>query len=856
MCRSNVLTSTSEQLHNVTTGRLQWDKISILVSKSLAHDCFRLARHQQRMQVIKNKRMNAQLAASHAADMVVHDASHPLIGDLPHAKQYGGCSQQGLAVHLSRSFIRSFHADTFFISGRQVLREWVKHRYGVFDETGFDGDLQYPLRTSQYGSHPPSNSSELQQDNSCTTFANNTSEALEDDGRNGSGHIDTPSNSTSSISAHPVKATPPQTSIMASLDADDWCDGSNHIRWMPTKQNVLCEEQSVWQVMETHPDFRRRAPSTTTEFVPVTDDAAEPWHQRQDGTDDGWTAFFAPEFEYILPSNGHRYVLVLDRTPSSRRWSLIRRALYRWIHALPSSDDGVETHLSVIVSSASDAKNLVVLGWTKVTADNRDGLVGRIPRRPLGSSPSASSSSSEHLASAIRLAHQMLNDEKEATCCGGQLIVLTGTSIRMQLDEQQDVTVHAIAFPSRRTTLVDLGVVNGLALAVDDGDDDDVETSLTQSRLAAAFLQILRYDQLDTPTQVYEETVTSANQMQSGTFTLDAPLGANVRVVAHCADEADLDTVEVVSPNGRVYDLPLVSDGMLHIRIPHTDEFGEWNYRLRFAQPVVSFSRHQVATTVEVTAQPAPTTTQIYDEAITVQAWTNVGREPVNASQTPILLYADVRRGQSPIVDAKVTALVYPPQGSDNSTVQGPFLVQLYDKGTGDPDITRADGIYSAYFTNAINQPGHYAVTVQVTDNNRKASIPVRKLNPPGMATSTDACCGSSMPYQQTVLVQPFRRIISGPSFVTLDGPGEDEDVYPPGRISDLRVERIVNATNEVELGWTAPGTDYDSGSAAFYQIRCYTDRSALNDSGSAILVHASLTPQPLPAGTWQKAMV
>lgn len=60
--------------------------------------------------------------------------------------------------------------------------------------------------------------------------------------------------------------------------------------------------------------------------------------------------------------------------------------------------------------------------------------------------------------------------------------------------------------------------------------------------------------------------------MQSGTFTLDAPLGANVRVVAHCADEADLDTVEVVSPNGRVYDLPLVSDGMLHIRIPHTDE--------------------------------------------------------------------------------------------------------------------------------------------------------------------------------------------------------------------------------------------------------------------------------------------
>lgn len=58
----------------------------------------------------------------------------------------------------------------------------------------------------------------------------------------------------------------------------------------------------------------------------------------------------------------------------------------------------------------------------------------------------------------------------------------------------------------------------------------------------------------------------------SGTFHLDAPLGDNVRVVAHVADEADLDTIQVVSPSGKVYDLPLVSDGMLHIRIAQTDE--------------------------------------------------------------------------------------------------------------------------------------------------------------------------------------------------------------------------------------------------------------------------------------------
>lgn len=108
----------------------------------------------------------------------------------------------------------------------------------------------------------------------------------------------------------------------------------------------------------------------------------------------------------------------------------------------------------------------------------------------------------------------MLADEKEATCCGGQLILLTGTRVEMDLmideDRRRDMTVHTIAFPSRQTTLIDLGtgIINGLQLAVDDDEQEEDETnrrgiqSLTQSRLAAAFLQILRYDQIDTPTQV------------------------------------------------------------------------------------------------------------------------------------------------------------------------------------------------------------------------------------------------------------------------------------------------------------------------------------------------------------------
>ena len=55
--------------------------------------------------------------SSLTADVVIHSQSHPLIHDLPHAKQFGGCGRQGLGVHLSRQFIRTFNSQDSFISG-------------------------------------------------------------------------------------------------------------------------------------------------------------------------------------------------------------------------------------------------------------------------------------------------------------------------------------------------------------------------------------------------------------------------------------------------------------------------------------------------------------------------------------------------------------------------------------------------------------------------------------------------------------------------------------------------------------------------------------------------------------------
>lgn len=124
---------------------------------------------------------------------------------------------------------------------------------------------------------------------------------------------------------------------------------------------------------------------------------------------------------------------------------------------------------------------------------------------------------------------------------------------------------------------------------------------------------------------------------------------------------------------------------MLHVRIPRTDEFGQWSYRLRFspAQPSTSTSPILTAT-VEVTAQPIPATEGLLESAepaVTIKAWTNIGRTSVNASSQAVLLYARVTLGRlTPILDAKVTALIRPPGVNFTGP---PFIVQLYDRGTG-----------------------------------------------------------------------------------------------------------------------------------------------------------------------------
>ena len=74
-------------------------------------------------------------------------------------------------------------------------------------------------------------------------------------------------------------------------------------------------------------------------------------------------------------------------------------------------------------------------------------------------------------------------------------------------------------------------------------------------------------------------------------------------------------------------------------------------------------------------------------------------------------------------------------------------------------------------------------------------------------------CCGSKLPDFYTIPTSPFERVFSGHSFTSFKT-FEKKDPFPPSRITDFKVEKYENRSLNVKLQWTAPGDDYNKGTA------------------------------------------
>ena len=548
----------------------------------------------------------------------------------------------------------------------------------------------------------------------------------------------------------------------------------------------------------------------------------------------GAPVFQAPNFSYQLPAR-KRFVVVLERSSAmglNNRWSLLHAELFRFISSLPHD---VELGIVTFGKTAS-----VILTPTLLTAENREGVYGRISRRHLDDDTAC-------LECAITLASQSL-----AGHSAGSLLLITATSAQPvgfpQLVKSINASgnkVHTIAF--EKSVFYEARHLSqyGKTFIVHENHHDVMASAVNISDIFTTILSQAGGVKLQKFHQ--EQKISDETNMVSGNFVVEESLRKNLWVQISSPDQDDIEYFELTNPTGRVFQFPKFEHGLVYFRLSGLQEPGIWSYQAKLFRKV-KFAR----AAVQALAEPS------HEDWAQLEAWTSVNHEGVNALKTPVMIFARVVRDNSPILDAEVVATVLRPGGA------APVTVTLRDTGSGYPDITRGDGIYSAYFTQFISEPGFYSVVISATNKNGEARLP--RLSE-SEAESEQSCCGSSMPYSFTVPTTPFYRhaltgsffVKEGSQFYLRQGSPHRNDVYPPSRITDFQLANYLDNSLYVTLKWTAPGNDYDFGQAFRYEIRCYTNREALreenfNDMG--ILVHTSLIPVPEAYSKEQRSTV
>ncbi|XP_063138301.1 calcium-activated chloride channel regulator 4 isoform X2 [Rattus norvegicus] len=253
---------------------------------------------------------------------------------------------------------------------------------------------------------------------------------------------------------------------------------------------------------------------------------------------------------------------------------------------------------------------------------------------------------------------------------------------------------------------------------------------------------------------------------------------------------------------------------MAYLTIPGIAEVGVWTYNL---EAKVDSEILTITVTSRASRPSVP--------PIIVNAKVNTD---TNSFPSPMIVYAEVLQGYTPIIGARVTATIESNSGKTEELV-------LLDNGAG-ADAFKDDGVYSRYFT-AYSDNGRYSVKVRAdggTNSARRSSrhpssraayIPGWVVdgeiqgNPPRPETTEDT---------QPVL-ENFSRTASGGAFVMSKVPALPlPDQYPPNQITDLQATLD---GEKISLTWTAPGDDFDVGRVQQYIIRTSENIIDLRDN-------------------------
>ncbi|XP_055625136.1 calcium-activated chloride channel regulator 1-like isoform X2 [Toxorhynchites rutilus septentrionalis] len=785
-----MLTTASQYLFSALDGRVYFSEISVILPARWPNSC--IPYNQTRTS-----------ASGERSDVTIR--SHTTKTEaLIWTEQFAGCGEPGDQIYIDTEVLGR---DTI---GRELVREWAKYRYGVFDEIGYDKDPVYPR-----------------------CYINDEHEVkltgCSDAPVNDQGLCGSPTSAPLPYNISDILDRNARTSIMFAAEAPSvamFCDEGTHNRYAPSKHNQMCDRRSTLDVILKHPDFASENPITVNPTVIVNT---------------------APKFSYKTRKST-RYVIIIDETLDMQlreSWSFLRSAIRKWVvYDLPGN-----TEVGMVLANDTATEKMLQISPLHVQ-ENKDLVASFIPYSPSDSRQPAC------LTCAISDAISMLNERSRLNGPANSVILVVAPGMDYSIDHKSltnaarasKIRITTINYPNviRRQPLDALAHgTGGSAFSVFECKYNGEKTYLTTYfELTNVLFNIgkLYYEGStnDLPVEIYRkelvDVIDDSNQISkrtsrtvTGSFMLDSFMGppAYFFVYIHNSENPLITNLKLTSPSGNVYtsrsDARSVVKQLMISAV--LNETGTWTYTID------RFNGNPQPHYVQVIATPRSK----YAPVVQARSWIHQSK-----AGGPPIIYAEVRKGDLPVQSALVEVMVTRP---DKVCLAGSGManechekLKLLDTGAGDPDITKGDGVYSRYFNaEEFGGAGAYQFEVTVSDNGNTA-YSLSESATYGVSKSQPArCCGSSIPIPLKQPLTPFQRTLQPMTVFVTQEQLNDGNRRLVGRISDLSAD--VEGM-KVRLSWTSP--DMGGKTVARYEVKYATTIKDIVDNfdTAAVLWH------------------
>ncbi|XP_043230833.1 calcium-activated chloride channel regulator 4A-like [Amphibalanus amphitrite] len=781
-----LITNASSYLYTATNRRAYFGDVTVVVPNSWPRSCTGGATPGQ------------ATTQSYLTSDVRVSSAHPVYGAAPWTHQAGLCGQPGAFVQFAADYVTDDQPSED--RARVLVHEWTKYRWGVFEEAGYAEDPLYPSFYQQSaGQWAPTGCADA------TVAGTITPPGCEPS-----------SNKCTFVPLTNSSDSTGESALHSSAQAKPFCDSDSHDGAAPTKHNLLCGERSVWEVMQSHDDFRGGINPPRIESSPPPVDFS------------------------VVKAAPDRFFFLLESSATMRqqeRWDFVSSSIRKFVNW--DAPTGIQVGIGHFGSSYTTDRNLTTVP---------DLLMGRGELANLPPIADDVMEDNKSWRAAVDGALQSLGDRAP----GSTLIWVTGNQqnsrnqpsdadidyMTVRLQENR-VRLVMVFYPNETPGLSRVATATGgdVILVEDSWLGDQTSISVFHA-LADAYVHALdKYisDKRRLMVRVEDQQFVGNGQKVRGRFLIDTTLGVNTTLTVLYNTRSEIGHVKLRRPGGElrsVYMYPDTTNHLQYIRIDPVQ--GEWEYVIDNLAPSHS------SIVVQVMSSPSSS-----EDTVRTEVWTSADATgTLNATGAPLIVYASVMQGSAPVINAQVEAVVTGPDGREAT-------IQLLDNGLAVPDILYGDGIYSRYFAEfgALSDAGQL-FTVRVEVGGARARVVT------GRDPAAGPCCGSTVGPITSVPMFDLRRTASGGSLLVTGDADPTADRYPPNRVTDLRAE--TNADEQtIAFSWSAPGNDFDKPETrvAHYEVRFSESRDQLRDHFSECET-VSEWSQPEPAGTPSLAVI